>query len=493
MADPEGLPLLKLEGTDLDTVNHTAIGIIVAVCVSATVGEIIDFSLRRRANDNHWGRPRGWVIGTLVSSYTLLLPGLLYTLFSYKIAAVNGLYQIRANTENMIEFIKELWDSGAALGAACIVLFAVCIPVVKLVLLVSGGILRHSSNDRRVDFAGKAIHFVQKISKWASPDMFAYILFLNLVRDLNHPPTLNGIFRLDVGFSCFTVFCVASTISSLGVRSPPALEEGPIEISSRFGKKLVAMFVAVAVLTTIFIVTLYIGLGQPCMGLRLDMNRLFDSGELKPSLRPIIEMLHVQEKASADVSIWDCMGNLQGWMWSTSASGTFTYEVNAILGWIMIAVFVVAFTVFDMIALIVLAVLIRVQVKKKGDRPWLAMEAVRVFRKLSMLDVAVAGVCIIIFAGKIYRKLGVILLLERGIAYLFIAEFCHYAVYFLVTTMAHSMPSLEQHNSPDATPSKEIYSRSEDEEDVSSEVSSDGDEESSSGGSGRESPEGGRR
>ena len=51
------------------------------------------------------------------------------------------------------------------------------------------------------------------ISKWACPDMIAYIFLLYLVRHLNRPP-INGLFTLDIGFACYTLFCWGSTISS---------------------------------------------------------------------------------------------------------------------------------------------------------------------------------------------------------------------------------------------------------------------------------------
>lgn len=463
MGEEDKYPMLHLQGADLDTVNHTAIGIVVGVVGAGIVGLTVDHCLRPVVRGSKYDRPRGWVIGTLVGSYALLIPGLTMTLFSFQVAAVNGLYTIRANTETMLEFVGELWESGALLGASCIVLFAIVIPIVKIILLCIGGTLRHSTKEGKVTFAGTAIRFVQKISKWASPDMFAYILFLNLVRGLNHPPTLNGLFRLDVGFSCFSVFCIASTISSLGVRSPPVPITHP-EISSRFSKKVVAMIVTVIILFLVFLYLLYHGLRTPCMALRLDINKLFETGEIAANLRPIVEMLHIGEKAASDISMSETMTNL--WSWAHwNASGEFHYEANCFLAWMMIAVFVVAFTIFDMIALIILAFQVRVQVKHDGHRPKWAMEVVHVLRKLSMLDVTVVGVCIIILAGQIYKEMGIMLTLRGGIVYLAFAELCHYVVYFLVTSMAEAMPALEVEPLQRMT---EEFSENEDEESSSS-------------------------
>lgn len=43
--------------------------------------------------------------------------------------------------------------------------------------------------------------------------MFAYILLVHLVRLLHHDPIILTAAQLDVGFSCFSVFCVCSTVS----------------------------------------------------------------------------------------------------------------------------------------------------------------------------------------------------------------------------------------------------------------------------------------
>jgi hypothetical protein len=370
----------------------------------------------------------------------LLLPGLLLTLFSYKIAAVNGLYEMSEKTENTLAFAKELWESGSHSGFFFVVTFAMVIPVVKLVLLCLGGIYRHRDREEQVELARRCISFVQKISKWASPDMFAYILFLNLVRGLNDPPTLNGLMELDLGFSCFSTFCVASTISSLGVRSPPSREKVP-PISSKLARKSALLAIASVLFALGFVALLVHGITKPCMALRLDMDALFSSGQLSMSMKPIIEMLHIQEGAAADVSLLDCMRNLWGWTLMDQGDGTMKYEVNAFLGWVMLAIFVVSFTVVDMVALVVLAVQVALQAHKEGGtRPWTAFEMVHIFRKLSMLDVAIMGIVIIVTAGQIYARLGVILTLKEGLVFLIFAELVHYGLYFLATTSALSLP-----------------------------------------------------
>merc|ERR1711972_241521 len=59
-------------------------------------------------------------------------------------------------------------------------------------------------------------------------------------------------------------------------------------------------------------------------------------------------------------------------------------------------------------------------------------------RKLSMLDVLVAGVALVVMAGRIYEEQGVVVKVEVGLAFLFAAEVCHYLCYYAVTSMPKS-------------------------------------------------------
>merc|ERR1719343_315653 len=210
---------------------------------------------------------------------------------------------------------------------------------------------------------------------------------------------------------------------------------------SKFERKVKIMLGSSVVFTIAFVVLLVYGLTKPCMALRLVMDRLFESGQLSMSMKPIIEMLHVQEKAASDVSLLDCMGNLWGWIITTDEDGLRSYEVNALVGWVMLAVFVLAFTILDILALLFLAVSVWQQAHKGGQRPWLASELVHIFRKLSMLDVAVMGVVIIVTAGQIYAELGVVLTMREGLLYLFLAELTHYGLYYVVTSTAAGLPT----------------------------------------------------
>mmetsp|Transcript_68303 Transcript_68303/g.177390 ORF Transcript_68303/g.177390 Transcript_68303/m.177390 type:complete len:525 (-) Transcript_68303:395-1969(-) len=426
------MPGLTLGGNDAETINKAAIVIVSVVIGCTIIGLLSDkFIFRKKFKGPAFQRPRGWVIGTLVASYMLLLPGLTCILFAFKLADLNGAQTIKDKQENMLEFAKELWEEGSYFGTACVVGFAMVIPVLKLVMLCVGGILRHSDNEGRVEIARRSIHWVQIVSKWASPDMFAYILLLYLIRKLNNPPELNGLMQLDIGFICFATFCVFSTISSLGVRTPVKRVE-----DRKQQKAYVGLALGIAIVTTIiFWLCFVVGLTQPSMALKLNFDLLVESGQLPAYMLPIIEALGIAEKAKDDVCLWECIWQL--WMWAFPKDAPI--ELASFIAFFMFAVFVILFTVIDMITLLVTAIMLQFST----TRPAMALEITHVFRKLSMLDVAVVGVIVIILAGKIYEKMGVMLSISSGLYYLMAAEACHYVLHYTVIFIAGKLPGHE--------------------------------------------------
>jgi len=426
------IPGLTLGGNDPETINKAAIAIVSVVIGCTILGLLSDkFIVRKKLKGPAFHRPRGWVIGMLTASYMLLLPGLTCILFAFKLADLNGAQTLKDKQENMLEFAKELWEESSYFGTACVVGFAMVIPVLKLVLLTVGGTLRHSDNEGKVEIARRSIHFVQVVSKWASPDMFAYILLLYLIRKLNNPPELNGLMQLDIGFTCFATFCVFSTISSLGVRTPVRRVQ-----DRKQQKAYVGLALGIAIVTTIIFWNCFvIGLTQPSMALRLDFELLVESGQLPAYMLPIIEALGIAEKARDDVCLWECIWQL--WMWAFPKDAPI--ELNSFIAFFMFGVFVIVFTVIDMITLLVTAIMLQF----RTTRPEMALEITHVLRKLSMLDVAVVGVIVIILAGKIYEKMGVILSISSGLYYLMAAEGCHYVLHYTVIHIAGKLPGHE--------------------------------------------------
>ena len=101
-------------------------------------------------------------------------------------------------TESMLAFIQTLAADGSWIGVILIVLYAMVIPAAKLVLLALVGAWRRGT-PRQVMRARLCVHVLQAISKWAAPDMFAYVLLLFLLRSLDHPPLLVAFAKLDIG------------------------------------------------------------------------------------------------------------------------------------------------------------------------------------------------------------------------------------------------------------------------------------------------------
>jgi len=176
------------------------------------------------------GRPKLWLVSLLCASYLLLVPGVSSTLFSFEMALGGIGMDCKLTkdpetktpgpvTESMLSAMVVLLRTGHFSGGVLIALYAFAIPFVKLLSLLLAERTRFSSPG----LSKKCIVTVQFVSKWACPDMFAYILFQYLVRVLTKGrPYVQAVSHLDVGFGCFSVFCVASTISSLWIPLPSA-------------------------------------------------------------------------------------------------------------------------------------------------------------------------------------------------------------------------------------------------------------------------------
>merc|ERR1719375_1682922 len=101
--------------------------------------------------------------------------------------------------------------SGAYAGAFAAFSYAIAIPFIKFLMLILAECWRCSEDAGRVRRARWCIRTVQVISKWACPDMFAYILLLYLFHRLDGSKYLNAPAELDIGFTCFSIFCTLST------------------------------------------------------------------------------------------------------------------------------------------------------------------------------------------------------------------------------------------------------------------------------------------
>eukprot|EP00441_Pelagodinium_beii_P034396 CAMPEP_0197631328 /NCGR_PEP_ID=MMETSP1338-20131121/8526_1 /TAXON_ID=43686 ORGANISM="Pelagodinium beii, Strain RCC1491" /NCGR_SAMPLE_ID=MMETSP1338 /ASSEMBLY_ACC=CAM_ASM_000754 /LENGTH=417 /DNA_ID=CAMNT_0043202753 /DNA_START=88 /DNA_END=1341 /DNA_ORIENTATION=- len=316
------------------------------------------------------------------------------------------------SSESMMEVIVMLWQDDVFVGAILLVIFAILIPVVKLTLIVAAEIMKW----KRPELSSGCIHFVQIISKWACPDMFAYILFSYLIWDMDHPPTLTGRFQLDLGFTAYTMFCLGSTVSSLGMQKP--------KIKSKLATRPMPKwaFALLCFMAAVFSASLAVGLTLPVMAMRLDIGILVDRGEIPAAYVPIIEDLHIVEMASSDVTIPGFI-----WLMADTSEG---FWLNSWIAVVLLAVFVVALPVFDMITLSIAALQ---SVRGACSSAFVVSEKVN---KLAMLDVASLGIVVVVFSGSIYKKKGLVMSFCPGLLGMILASLCNIVAYQLVKAYA---------------------------------------------------------
>lgn len=452
MSPPVAVGDLRLRGNSPGTVNNVAITLIAGVAGSALLGRVHSI-LKEKAGKgstsickDRIGRPGCWALALIITSYALLIPGLFTCLFSINIGAM-GRMSLKEGTESTASFIRELFSTGGVLGGIFVLAFATVIPGIKIMLFGLGELWRDSPSANRVRVARQSIQFLQSASKWACPDMFAYIFLLYLVRHLNKPPLLNGLMQLDTGFTCFSLFCLGSTIAALGISLPDSpCEEGeqagqPPSVTRQLvvcmGDRGVATMASC--LTIISVTLLVLGLTTPIMALSLDVDVLYDNGTIPSQLKGVVDTFDLPGLARADVSIWLCIRKLAEWI----GEG----EVNSVIALVMVAVGVVACTVLDIMVLNFVAFgLSGSRPVEASHDPSSSLAVIHVLKKLSMLDVLIVGVVVTVLSASTYHSQGLVLDLRPGLLILLGAEICHQTLYHVVTSaakMAASAPALE--------------------------------------------------
>mmetsp|Transcript_7090 Transcript_7090/g.17592 ORF Transcript_7090/g.17592 Transcript_7090/m.17592 type:complete len:538 (+) Transcript_7090:3-1616(+) len=392
-----------------------------------------------------------WVAAMVLASYAILIPGLFSKDFSFNIAAViSGIpllgderFQITAPRghkgpirESTRSVVPLLWDTGSRSGAILIAIFAFVVPVLKLVLLGLGELWRHSQEAWKVRTARRSILAVQIVSKWASPDMFAFALLYYLLRSLHHPPILESIQVLDIGFSCYNLFCVSSVISTMSVKLPKDPDQRKASRAELVARQVgPSTVMPMAVLLFVSWAGFFMkGISTPCLSLRLDVDTIMKALSLPTSFKPIVEMFDVEKLINSKVSLLNATANLWGWF-------TGSWELNLLLAFVMIGGFGLVLTVMDMLTL--LAVALRFW--------WNGAEAVRdaslasmlhtthAVKHVAMLDVCTAGVIVVSFAASIYKEQGIMIELAPGIYFLIASEILHYLTFYFVSGYADNM------------------------------------------------------
>eukprot|EP00929_Paragymnodinium_shiwhaense_P001753 TRINITY_DN10198_c0_g1_i6.p1 TRINITY_DN10198_c0_g1~~TRINITY_DN10198_c0_g1_i6.p1 ORF type:complete len:597 (-),score=64.70 TRINITY_DN10198_c0_g1_i6:191-1981(-) len=331
-------------------------------------------------------------------------------------------------SESAAGLIMEGYRAGPQtwLPASLLALYAIVIPLVKIALLICGETFRESADENKVACSRRCIRLVHAVSKWASPDMFAYILMFYLFRTLNIDPFIITA-ALDTGFTMFTVFCLVSTVASLAIQEPPEAKEdaaavvqeaeGPEHRAPASCTYLAELFVL------IFVVTFGFGLAMPCMSVRLDCDLLIEpTGPVPKFLGGTIKALTQRSfERPSEVSVWECIFVLYRW-------GASTGEFNCLLSSMVLFVFVVLLTFLDATLLLLAAHRSRAGVAYGT----VLAGAAKLVGRVAMLDVFVVGLLVVNFAGASFDKMGVDISLESGFTWLAIAALSHAIAAMLV-------------------------------------------------------------
>jgi uncharacterized paraquat-inducible protein A len=142
-------------------------------------------------------------IGLSLVALALLWPGLVQPVLTIK--ATMQLFgttrEISNETRSVIGAIKSLHESGNNFVAGLILVFSVCIPLIKAALLIPIVALRDAGARYRL------YTVVQSISKWSMADVFAVGMLIAL---LAAKGTTNLSAVAGTGFYCFAAYCLVS-------------------------------------------------------------------------------------------------------------------------------------------------------------------------------------------------------------------------------------------------------------------------------------------
>ncbi|MBU2968151.1 paraquat-inducible protein A [Pseudoalteromonas sp. C2R02] len=149
-----------------------------------------------------------------ILAVALFIPGIYFPMFSLNMdMAVNvantSLTSDLVNKQlSLIETIQELYQDDRIFVALLILLFSICIPLIKT-LLVSFAYFK-----RNTVLETKIYEFVSKIGKWSMADVFIVAIFL-AVLSTNHAETANNQELVIFGFQ-MELMISSQTLSAVG-------------------------------------------------------------------------------------------------------------------------------------------------------------------------------------------------------------------------------------------------------------------------------------
>ncbi len=140
---------------------------------------------------------------TLVS-IVLLIPGLLQPALTITASIPMLKKPIYEQTQNVLQAVRSLYESGNYFVAGLVLLFSVVVPFIKALLL--GVILMIKSPETKYRF----YLFVRSVSKWAMADVFAVGVFIAF---LASKATDNLDAVIGSGFYYFVGYCLISNLA----------------------------------------------------------------------------------------------------------------------------------------------------------------------------------------------------------------------------------------------------------------------------------------
>ena len=151
-------------------------------------------------------------IALTVVSLILLVPGLLQPALTITATLPVFNKEIFRQTQNVLQAVKSLYESGNYFVAGLVLLFSVLVPFIKAALLAVMLAIKSPETKYRLYL------FVRSVSKWAMADVFAVGVFIAF---LASKATDNLDAVIGAGFYYFVGYCLVSNLAFQLLRIPP--------------------------------------------------------------------------------------------------------------------------------------------------------------------------------------------------------------------------------------------------------------------------------
>ena len=123
-----------------------------------------------------------------------------------------GEVEVYTQTRSILGAVRNLYDVGSWLPATLILLFSVVVPVTKSALVTWAVFIRDAASRQRV------LDFVEAIAKWSMADVFVVALFITYLAAIatqsapagSDPPLVAFAATFGPGFYWFLAYCVFS-------------------------------------------------------------------------------------------------------------------------------------------------------------------------------------------------------------------------------------------------------------------------------------------